>query len=224
MRARRPPRLPELLLACLIAACAGSGESALDPAGGKADDVGATCEGAHLDSKGVCRYPDGRFAPKVCCSTSPLQQLANRLGEEGVVVMPPPGVEFNANEMTIEVRVVDVPDPDRVGDVIAPLATSIAAEVNGEAGDLLAIFQHPDDHFALRGGFLDAEVRAALLADIAGEERAGIEAALDALPAWYGAHLETYDVGSEIVGRDLFVIAPFGGDQALVLVVRYVQS
>lgn len=197
------------------------------PAGyrnGKADDLGPSCEGARLDTNGVCRFPDGRFAPKVCCSMSPLQQLANRLGEPDVVVMPPPGVEFNANELSIEVRLVDVPDPDRLGDVIVPIATQVGAEVNGESSELLGIFQHPDDHFSLSGGFLDAGVRAALLADIAESERADLAAALDALPAWYGAHLESFDVGSEIVGRDLFVIAPFGGDQALVLIVRYTQS
>jgi hypothetical protein len=224
MRARRLPRLPVLLVSLLVAACTGSGDVALDPAGGKADDLGPSCTGAALDSKGVCRFPDGRFAPKVCCSMSPLQQLANRLGEPDVVVMPPPGVEFNANELSIEVRVVDVPDPDRPGDVIVPIATQIAAEVNGESSDLLGIFQHADDHFSLSGGFLDAGVRAAFLADIAESERAELTAALDALPAWYGAHLESFDVGSEIVGRDLFVIAPFGGSQALILIVRYTQS
>ncbi len=50
------------------------------------------------------------------------------LGADGVLVMPPPGVEFNANEMTTEVRIVTVADPDRLGDLIAPLATAIAAE------------------------------------------------------------------------------------------------
>lgn len=224
MRARRLPRLLELLFSsCLLAACAGSGDDALDPAGGKADDLGANCSDTHLDSHGFCRHANGTFAPKACCEMSPLQQLANQLQADGVLVMPPPGVEFNANEMTIEVRVVDVPDPDRPGDVIAPLATAIAAEVNGEA-DLLGIFQHADDHFSLGGGFLDARVREAFLADIAEAERAGVAASLDALPAWYGAHLETFDVGSEIVGRDLFVIAPFGGTQALVVIVRYTQS
>lgn len=150
--------------------------------------------------------------------------MANLLGADGVLVMPPPGVEFNANEMTTEVRIVTVADPDRLGDLIAPLATEIAAEVDGEAGDLLAVFQHPDDHFALSGGFLDAKVRTALLADVAEAESAQVTAAIDALPAYYAAHLETYDVGSEIVGRDLFVIAPFGGSEALVIIVRYVQS
>jgi hypothetical protein len=223
MRARRLPHLPELLVSCLLAACAGSGDDTLDPAGGKADDLGANCSDTHLDSHGFCRHANGTFAPKACCEMSPLQQLANQLQADGVVVMPPPGVEFNANEMTIEVRVVDVADPDRPGDVIAPLATAIAAEVNGEA-DLLGIFQHADDHFSLGGGFLDARVREAFLADIAEAERADVAASLDALPAWYGAHLETFDVGSEIVGRDLFVIAPFGGTQALVVIVRYTQS
>jgi hypothetical protein len=225
MRARRLPHLPWLLFSCLLAACTGAGEDdALDPAGGKADDLGANCADTHLDSHGFCRHANGTFAPKACCEMSPLQQLANRLQEDGVVVMPPPGVEFNANEMTIEVRVVDVPDPDRPGDVIAPLATAIAAEVDGEAGDFLGVFQHADDHFSLGGGFLDARVREAFLADIAEADRAGVAASLDALPAWYATHLETYDVGSEIVGRDLFVIAPFGGTQALVLIVRYTQS
>jgi len=224
MPARRLPRLPALLLSCLLSACAGSGEDALDPAGGKADDLGATCADTHLDSHGICRHANGTFAPKACCSASPLQQLANLLGADGVLVMPPPGVEFNANEMTTEVRIVPVADPDRLGDLIAPLAAEIAAEVDGEAGDLLAVFQHPDDHFSLSGGFLDAKVRAALLADVAEAQSAQVTAAIDALPAYYAAHLETYDVGSEIVGRDLFVIAPFGGSEALVIIVRYVQS
>jgi len=114
--------------------------------------------------------------------------------------------------------------PGHAGSVIAPLASEVAAEVDGEAGDFFGVFQHPDDHFSLSGGFLDAKVRAALLADVAEAQRAQVTAAIDALPAYYAAHLESYDVGSEIVGRDLFVIAPFGGSEALVVIVRYVQS
>jgi hypothetical protein len=217
-------RLAQLLLV-LLAACDGAaGGDALDPIGGKADDTSATCADTHLDSHGICRHANGTFAPKSCCSTSPLQQLANALQADGALVMPPPGVEFNANEMTSEVRIVEVADPARLGDVIAPLARDVAAEVDGEASDLLGVFQHPDDHFSLSGGFLDAGVRAAFLADVSDTARADVTARLDAVPAFYAAHLESYDVGSEIVGRDLFVIAPFGGTQALVVIIRYVQS
>lgn len=220
----RTRRLAHLLVLLLVACDSPAGEDSLDPVGGKADDTSATCADTHLDSHGICRHANGTFAPKSCCSSSPLQQLANALQADGALVMPPPGVEFNANEMTTEVRVVEVADPDRLGDLIAPLARDVAAEVDGESSDLLAIFQHPDDHFSLSGGFLDAGVRAAFLADVSDAARADVTAKLDALPAFYASHLETYDVGSEIVGRDLFVIAPFGGTQALVIIIRYVQS
>lgn len=222
MRARW---LPHLLVLGLLPACAGpAGDDALDPAGGKADDTGATCADTHLDSHGICRHANGTFAPKACCSASPLQQLANALQADGALVMPPPGVEFNANEMSSEVRIVAVPDPDRPGDVIQPLVTEIAAEVDGETADFFGVLAHPDDHVAFSGGFLDAGVRAALLADVSDAARADVTAKLDAVPAFYAAHLASYDVGSEIVGRDLFVIVPFGGSEALVLVIRYVQS
>lgn len=221
MRARR---LAHLLVLLLVACDGPAGEDSLDPAGGKADDTSATCADTHLDSHGICRHANGTFAPKACCSASPLEQLASALQADGALVMPPPGVEFNANEMSSEVRIVDLADPDRPGEVIAPLVTQIAAEVDGEAGDFFGVLAHPDDHFALSGGFLDAGVRTAFLADVSEAARADVTARLDALPAFYAAHLETYDVGSEIVGRDLFVIAPFGGTQALVLIVRYVQS
>jgi hypothetical protein len=223
--AMRTRRLPHLLILLLAAACDGqAADDALDPIGGKADDTSATCADTHLDSHGICRHANGTFAPKACCSASPLQQLASALEADGALVMPPPGVEFNASDMSSEVRIVEVADPDRLGDVITPLARDVAAEVDGESGDLLGVFQHPDDHFSLSGGFLDVAVRAALLADVSESARADVTARLDALPAFYGAHLETYDVGSEIVGRDLFVIAPFGGSQALVVIIRYFQG
>jgi hypothetical protein len=57
-----------VLLASLVAACAGEGDSSDDLAagGGKADD--ATCAGAALDDTGACRFDDGRFAPARCCT------------------------------------------------------------------------------------------------------------------------------------------------------------
>src|SRR5262245_27551557 len=119
----RTRRLAHLLV-LVLAACDGqAGDDPLDPVGGKADDTSATCADTHLDSHGICRHANGTFAPKACCSASPLQQLASALQAQGALVMPPPGVEFNANEMTAEVRIVEVPDPDRPGDVIAPLVT-----------------------------------------------------------------------------------------------------
>jgi len=58
-----------LLLASFLAACAASDDGARpgDPVGGgKADD--ATCSGAALDSHGICRFENGRFAPARCCT------------------------------------------------------------------------------------------------------------------------------------------------------------
>jgi hypothetical protein len=57
-----------VVLASLLAACAAGddGERPNDLAGGKADD--ATCSGAALDSHGICRFENGRFAPARCCT------------------------------------------------------------------------------------------------------------------------------------------------------------
>jgi hypothetical protein len=224
MQMRWLPGLSVVLIASLSGCAGPAGDDTTASGGGKADDPSATCGVVHLDSRGVCRNANGTFAPKACCAASPLERLATALQAGGTLSMPPPGVEFSANEMTAEVSLVAVADPNRVGDTLAPLVTATAAEVDGEATDLLAIIQHPDDHFGLRGGFLDGEVRAALVADVAAGQRDAVGALIDALPGWYGAHLETYDVGSEIVGRDLFFLAPLGDDQALLVVVRYTQS
>ena len=210
-----------VLLGC--SAPADQAEDPIDP-GGKADDP-AACIGARLDSNGICRRPDGRFAPRDCC-TEPLAQLAGLLASEGVLVMPAPGVEHGANEFSTEVRLIPV-DPDQPASAVRPEIDDIAADfVSDDAGDgVYGLFAQPDTHWTLRSGFMDAPVRDDLIAGVATDRRAEVLALLDDadLVAVYTG-LRAFDIGSEIVGRDLFFIHPFGGTQALVVIVRYTQS
>lgn len=60
-----------LLALCVGIAASCSTETAPlpSPATGKAD--APSCDGAKLDTHGICRKPDGRFAPKACCEQDP---------------------------------------------------------------------------------------------------------------------------------------------------------
>jgi hypothetical protein len=86
--ARMIRRLVSALLLLAPLACAGGGST--DPAattgggGGKADDP--TCPATHLDSHGICRTADGRFAQARCCQASQLEPVCL---PDGVGQIPP---------------------------------------------------------------------------------------------------------------------------------------
>ena len=66
-----PVEMRSLLARTLVAsalACGCAGEEGTEPRGGGKSDDPATCAGAALDTAGVCRTGDGRFADASCCT------------------------------------------------------------------------------------------------------------------------------------------------------------
>ena len=156
-----------------------------------------------------------------------MSRLAGILTEEGAIVMPPAGEKYGANRMTVDVTTIPVED-DRVMEAIRAVvdgaANRLVRNESGEPGSagLLGVFDAPNVHATLGTGFLERSVRDALVASVAEERRAEVDAILDD-PAFtpYYVHLQLIDIGSEIVGNDVFVVHPFDGAEALVVSIFY---
>lgn len=219
-----------MTLACAfaISACQGGRGPATDSGGGKADDPG--CAGAALDDDGVCRLPDGKFAPAACCQ-SVVDQLADLLDDDGALLIPPPGQPGHpdsvdeADEVTFTVEVVDVPDG------MVPHARAFAEQINEEeffrdssemsTEQLCGAADQNDVAYEIRHGVEEPRAREELTdelvaPDLRQQVKDLMKGELDEL-FW----LRIVDTGAEIKGADVVYVRPIDSDRALRITIVY---
>ena len=195
-------RIHLALLAALAISCAGS-SSGDDRTGGKADD------------------PDTQSAAS----------LVDLLSRDGTIAMPPAGEDNGANEMSVVVDVVPIAEEDELMPIVVPRLDAAANELmfdedgNPSTLGFAGLFNEPDIHTELATGFQRRSVIDALLATVASDQRDDVEAILTD-PDFFATyvHFLSYDLGAEVVGREIFVIHPLSGSEAIVVAIDFVQT
>ena len=211
-------------LGLVATACGGDDDSSCVAADGSAPVCTCGDAGAPPDAPGL---PDGSPARDAVSLGDASQadlfdRLTTLLSAPDALQMPPVGVQYGANQLTVSVTQVPVTD-------------GLAAAVEGETPGLLAFFSvpgssllglidRPDLHLAVRSGWREQAVIDAVVPVVAeAGTRAEVAAILAGLEASH-VHLQAYDVGAEIVAREIVYILPLGGTVALRIELTYVQA
>jgi hypothetical protein len=217
-------------LALLFTSVACSGQPSTDESSesGKADSL--ECAGATLDSVGNCHGQNGQFVSASCCEREFIEQLADVFAAPGAVEMPPTGMEHGANELRVEVSVLENLDTTdgakgpfmpQVDEMANELADFVA--VNGDDGTgLEQVLDLSDVHMEMNYGWQEQSIKEYLLEIADQSARPAVQHLLEEISAHYSRYLH-YDLGAEFWAKEVIMVRPFRHEKAMLLKLRYTE-
>ena len=209
-----------VLTAMVSVACAGDMERTA---------VSGGLEGINLSGVERIAVPAPTLESKLPGADQQLSALADMFKGPGVIQMPSAGVQNGANSLKVNVGMVDcIGDTGSTSLTESKIAETIKywnETVSGNASTLTAL-QVDGVHVTYEAGQNNPGVREYLIKSLVRkEDRAAVRTLLNIES--FGADytlIKTYNIDSEIIGREIVIIKPWDASKALIIELDYVAA